>query len=142
MATLKPSQTSTVEDFIDTSDVIPMSYNILSLKNTLTNHDISIVVYNVLDDYYDEIMEKTVEYEFSNAEYDMYFQAPKLLSNYLYNNTELDFILMRINGIYDPKDFIMRKIRLISRIDMIGIISNIYNSNKKFIDEYNERNNE
>lgn len=142
MATLTPKQTATVEDFIDSADAINISYDILSLKNLLSNENVSIVVYNVLDDYYDEMMDITIDYEFSNAEFDKYFQAPKLLSNYLYGNTELDFIIMRINGIYDPKDLIMRTVKLIHKSDMITLISRIYNANKKFIDEYNERNNE
>lgn len=142
MAISIPKRTATVEEFIDLSDSVSISYNKLSLQNLLKDSEISIVIFNVLDDYIDEIMEQTVQYELTSEEYIKYYQSPKLLSDRLYGTTELDFIIMRINGIYDPKDFIMRKIRLLKKSTMTTLLSQIYNANKKFIDEYNERNNE
>lgn len=142
MAISTPKQTTTVEEFIDLADSVSISYNRLSLQNLLKDSEVSIVIYNVLDDYIDEIMEETVYYEFTSEEYIKYYQSPKLLSDRLYNTTELDFIIMRINGIYDPKDFIMRKVRLIKKTTMNTLLSQIYNANKKFIESYNERNNE
>lgn len=142
MAILTPNLTATVEDLIDCGDTISVSYNSLSLQNLSPDGEVSIVMFNVLDDYFDEIYEQSTLYEFKYEEYQKYYQAPKLLSNYLYGTTELDFIIMRINGIYDPKDFVMRRVRILTKQRMTDILSQIYNANKKFINEYNERNNE
>lgn len=141
MATLLPHQTTTVEDFIDSSNSVSISYEALSLLNILKDEDISMPVFNVVDDYIEELLSYSNTCTLSEAQFLQYYQAPKLLSRYLYNNSELDFIIMRLNGIYDVKDFTMRKIRLISRENMNMILSQIYNANKRFIDEYNERNN-
>lgn len=142
MATSIPKLTTTVEGFIESSENIRMSYSNLSLKNLNKDNDISLIVYNVLDDYIDELKEASVEYEFTNEEYIKFCQAPKLLADVLYNNTELDFIILRINGLYDPQEFTMRKIKILKRTTINDLLSQIYRSNKKFIDEYNQRNNE
>lgn len=142
MAISTPKLTTTVEDFIDLSGKVPISYSILSLQNTLKDLGVDIVVFNVIDDYIDEIRSQAVLHDFSDAEYIKYYQSPKLLSNHLYGTTELDFIIMRINGIYDPKDFTMRTVKLLDKSTMNEIMSQVYNSNKRFIDEYNDRNSE
>lgn len=142
MATLQPTQTSTVDGFIEASESIAITYNTLCMSNLLKDEDISITMFNVIDDYIDEILEKTKLVEFSREQYDKFSQAPKILSNYLYGSTEFDFIILRVNGIYDPKDFTMRKVKLLSKDDLVTIISQIYNANKKLIEVYNENNNE
>lgn len=140
MATLRAQRTATVEDFIDASSSYGFSYESLCLLNLLEDEDVRLPVYNVLDDYIDEIIEQSDLCELNQDQFDKYSQNPKLLCSYLYNNPELDFIILRLNGICDPLDFTMRIVRLISKTTMNTILSQMYNANKKFIAEYNERN--
>lgn len=142
MATLRATQTPTVDEFIEASESMSITYNSLCMSNLLKDEDISITIFNVIDDYIDEILEYANPVALSREDYDKYSQAPKLLSYRMYGTTEFDFIIMRINGIYDPKDFTMRKLKLLNKVDLTTILSQIYNANKKLIDVYNENHNE
>lgn len=143
MATLKPTTAISVENFIDCESMIPIKYTTFLFTNKVEGYDnVSVPTFNVLDDYLDEINGYTQEYTFSSDEYSKYVQAPRLLSDYLYKNQELFPILLRINDIYDEREFTMHTIKLLSRSDMTDVLSQIYNANKKFINVYNDRNNQ
>lgn len=143
MGTLKPTTATSVEDFISSQSMVPITYTTFLFTNTSSiDSSVSIPIFCVLDDYIDEINEMTQEYTFTPDEYSTYVQAPRLLANKLYNNQELFPILLRINDIYDERDFTMHTIKLLSPSDMSTILSRIYNSNKKFINKYNGRNNQ
>ena len=96
------------------------------------NNALYVRVYQ--DDYIDEINEYTFEYTFTSDEYSKYVQAPRLLAEKLYSNQELFPILLRINDIYDERDFTMHTIN--------SVLAQIYNCNKRFINVYNDRNNQ
>lgn len=141
MATLKPTTATSVEEFIDTKTMIPVTYTTFLFTNAVEGRpDISVPVFCVLDDYIDEIEEYVQEYTFTSDEYSKYSQAPRLLAEYLYNNQELFPILLRLNDVYDERDFTIHTIKLLSKSDMSTVLSQIYNVNKKFINVYNDRN--
>lgn len=139
--TSNPAKTTTVEEFINCEELIKISYSNLSLRIPVDG-DIDMVLYNVLDDYIEEFKERAVLVELSDEEYIKYCQAPKLIAYDFYKNTELDFIILRLNGIYDDKDLDMKNIYLLSKDDMKELTSQLYNAEKKFIQSYNDKHSE
>lgn len=139
-----PSKSVTIESFIDCAEIVRISYSSLALKETINDDDTNIefVVFNVLDDYIDEFKERAKLVELSEDAYLKYYQAPKILAYDLYKNTELDFIILRLNGIYDDRDFDMKNVYLLESSDMKELCSQLYNSEKKFINSYNDEHNE
>ena len=127
--------TSTIEEFLSFKNSDEISYDSLSFKDKYDN--IIYPIKNIIDDYYDELMELTVEATMNTEEYLLYKYRPRLLANYLYNNPELDFLIMRINGICNAKEFDMQTIKLIKMDDLNDFLTSIYNANKNDLDIYN-----
>lgn len=132
-------KTYTVEQFISFRNNAYISYNNISFLDKYDN--IKYPVKNVLDDYIDELMEITIDITMSDKEYNKYRYKPKLLARDIYENPELDFLILRINGICNMKEFDSKTIKLIKIDDLDNFISSIYNANKSDIDIYNSDSN-
>lgn len=133
----------TVEEFIEGGDSVKMKYSTLCLNDMMGNESDGLIefpTFNVYDDYIDELMDNCIDVELSDEEHRKYYQAPKILAHDKYKNSELDFIIMRINGICDPKDFTMKTIKMIPLRTLNTLLSKILISNKRLIDTYNENN--
>ena len=135
MQTTDPGKTSTIEEFIAFKNDDSISYNNLSFRDKYDN--IIYPIKNVIDDYIDELMELTIEVTMSDIEYLKYRYRPKLLAGYLYDNPELDFLIMRINGICNMKEFDSKTIKLVKEDDLSDFLTSVYNANKSDIDIYN-----
>lgn len=127
--------TSTIEEFLSFKDSDEISYDSLSFKDKYDN--IIYPIKNIIDDYMDELMELTVEATMNTEEYLLYKYRPRLLANYIYNNPELDFLIMRINGICNAKEFDMQTVKLVKMDDLNDFLTSIYNANKNDLDIYN-----
>lgn len=136
--TVSLGRLSHIDDFVDGGDGILMKYSSLSLNDMFD--DIEFPSFNVYDNYIDELKSLCKTVTLTKEEYMKYYQAPKLLAQDVYKNHELDFIIMRLNGIYDPKDFTMQTIQLPQARILSEALSKIYYSNRKLIDTYNENN--
>ena len=138
--TVSLGKCSTIEEFVAGGDSVKMTYSNLSLNEMMGDGMIEFPVFNVCDDYIDELIELSLTIELDKDSARKYYQAPKLLANDLYGNSELDFLVMRLNGIYDPKDFTFTKLKLLAKATMANVLSKINISNRQFIDTYNENN--
>ena len=58
----------------------------------------------------------------------------------IYGSSELEFVILKINGIIDPKDFDFPTIKLIPIDTMNEVLSNIYNAESKYIESNREEN--
>ena len=125
--TKDPSKSVTIEEFISFKNDDIISYNNISFRE------------NILDDYISELMELVVEVELSEKERRKYIYKPKVLAKDIYENSELDFLILRINGICNMKEFDLnnRKVKLIKTADLDSFLTSIYNANKNDIDIYN-----
>lgn len=130
-----PNKTSTVEEFITFKDTESVSYNNLSFRERYDN--ISFPIKNIVDDYFDELMELTTEVTLTESEYLKYRYKPRLLANDVYSNPDLDFIILAINNICNMKDFDSQVINLIKVNELEEFLTSIYNANKTDIDIYN-----
>jgi hypothetical protein len=123
----------TLQQFIDSSNKTVISYDKFSTLQTLDN--IKFPVYHVLDDYLPELKKLCLTVTMSDAEYHRYKYRPKLLAYDIYGSTELDFVILAVNGLADMKDFDMKTIKAIKKAYLTQVLSQIYNSEYSFINE-------
>ena len=134
-----PGKTATISEFISFKNDDSISYNNISFRDKYDN--IEYPVKNIIDDYIDELMELTLDVTLNDTEYLKYRYKPKLLANDIYENPELDFLILRINGVCNMKEFDSRNIKLIKDSDLDEFLTAIYNANKEDIDIYNTNSN-
>ena len=139
MPTNDPGKTTTIAEFISFKNDDIISYNNISFRDKYDN--IEYPVKNIIDDYIDELMELTVEVTLSDKEYLKYRYRPKLLANDVYENPELDFLILRINGVCNMKEFDSKTIKLVKVSDLDEFLTTIYNANKEDMDIYNANSN-
>lgn len=133
--TTDPNKTFTIEEFISFKDDTTISYNNLSFRERYDN--ISYPVKNIIDDYFDELMELTHEVTMNEKEFVRYRYRPRLLANDIYENPDLDFIILAINNICNVKEFDSKTIKLIKVDELEDFLTVIFNANKSDIDIYN-----
>ena len=129
--------TYTVEDFIelgkDMDDIQYSKFAILSRASANVSNPILYAEHNVIYDYEEEFKKVSLDVEMTNEELNKYIYKPKLLSYDLYGSTELYFVILFINGIYDIKDFNKRNIKLLKKDTMKEILEAIYNAEQDYI---------
>lgn len=131
-----PNKTSTIEEFISFKNDDTFSYHNMSFRDKYGN--ISYPIKNIIDDYKDELMELVLDdVILSETEYLKYRYKPRLLANDIYDNPDLDFVILAINGICNMKEFDSKKIKLIKLDDLNNFLTSIFNANKDDIDIYN-----
>lgn len=137
---VKAIHTSSLEDFVLAKTSSINSYHSFSLVDLISidsGINIAFPVFNVLNDYFDEIREKRVDVELSDVEYIKYRYKPKLLAYDIYGNTELAFLILEMNDIFNIHDFDLRNIKLVRKATLVDMLTNIKSSETKFIEKYN-----
>lgn len=133
------SKTTTLEEFIEAGAGITISYDNLSMVDEIQNTRIPI--YNVLSDYIPELMVSAVTITLTEPEYFKYRFKPKLLAIDIYGNPELYFVILILNNMCSVKEFDIKKIKMLPTSAMNDLLSAIYNSNKSFLEQYNNKQN-
>lgn len=131
----EPYKSSTIQEFIDmgTDDEFT-HYNFSILE--LMDGNLEIPISNIIEnDYLDELRAIAVDFEFSDEDFITYKYKPHLLSLVLYETPELYFIILAINDMVSKKDFSEKKIKLISKENMINILNYIYNAESEYIED-------
>ena len=77
---------------------------------------------------------KTVQ--LTDDEFIKYKYRPKILAYDIYGTTDLDFVILAINRISTPKDFVYKKIKMISKRHLNELLTSIYNAEKNLINKY------
>lgn len=133
----------TVQEFIDSnSGSRSVNYHNFSILNQekINNETLQFIDMNLVDDYMDELRDISVDVQLSRKELLKYSYNPGLLAYDIYGSVELEFIILKLNGIIDPKDFDFPTIKLIEINSLQEIMSSIYNAEIKFI-KYNRESN-
>lgn len=136
MATFKTSTTYTLDQFIQAGRMTTVSYNRFSYREAISNGTI-VSILNVINDYMDEIQENAVNVELNREQYRKYRMKPKLLCFDVYGNTEVYWVIMLMNGIIDVKEFDMKVLKMLRVDDMETLLTNIYNAEYKWMNQYN-----
>lgn len=128
---LTAATTSTLEDFIAMRTTDDLTYYNYSILEYLNGYDMFIT--NILYDYDDELNDEVVTLQLSDKEKAKYRYKPYLLAYDIYGSAELDFVIMMLNGIIDPKDFDFSKVKIIKNATLTSLMSRIMIVNEKFV---------
>lgn len=130
-------KTYTFSDFLSSNGgVSEVTYNNFSILEKLTT-EFGDVIHctnnNIIDDYMYELKEASEIVEMSVTEQNKYFYNVGLLAFDLYGSVELEFVILKLNGIIDPKEFDIKNVRLIKATKLLELLSAIYNAEVKFL---------
>lgn len=127
-------KTSSLEDFITAGESDAMTYSNFSIYHRCGNEkNVLIAINNVIYDYFDELKSLCKDVELTDAELLKYKYKPKLLSYDVYGSTQLYFIIMMINGMYDIKDFKRKRIKLIYKDDLSAFLKQVGTAENTYI---------
>lgn len=125
------NEISTVGDFIESGTTELLTYYNLSTVQQIG--DIIYSVDNVIYDYLDELKHLSLTVEMTDLEYIKYKFRPELLSYDLYGTTELYFVILAINGLYTPKEFTIKTLKLLPKDLAIEVVNTIYNTEESYL---------
>lgn len=134
-----PQETTTIEEFIESGKSISIDYMDLSFVDKMSNGT-WVTVFNVVNDYLEELKMACVTVELTEAQQWAYFYKPKVLCYDIYGNPELYFIILLLNDIADVKEFTKTRLKMLRKDHMSSLISHIFNSESRAIDTYNNKN--
>ena len=136
MAKSNIETTYTLADFIASGKMNTVDYDQFSYKDLVSNGT-EISILNVVNDYMREIKDVAVKVELSTQEYLKYRYKPKLLCRDVYGNGEVYYVIMLLNGRIDVKDFDVHELLMLRKADMNTLLTQIYNAEYKWMQEYN-----
>lgn len=131
--------TYTIDDFISMKIADETTYHNFSIVEVVDG--IELLDHNVIEDYLDELQSICVEVPLDQDQYNKYKYAPDLLAYDIYGSTQLDFIVMYVNDIIDPREFDMKKIKLPYSSALKEFLSEVYNSESGYISQNRADNN-
>lgn len=133
----------TVEEFIDSNDgsrsITYHNFSILEQKE-IDGETFQFIDLNIIDDYIEELRQIAIPIQLTDKELLKYSYNPGLLAYDIYGSTELEFVILKLNGIIDPKDFDFPTIKLIQPDILEETLSNIYNAETTYINNNREQN--
>lgn len=124
--------TSTIQEFISSAPSNSITYESTSFLEKFST--LTLVSYNIFNDYLDEMLELSVSVTLSDEEYNRYVYRPKLLAYDVYGSTEIYFLILMLNNICNVKEFNFRKVKMLRVEDLEKVISSVYNSEKYRLD--------
>lgn len=119
-----PSLTYTLDDFISmkmSDDMTYYNFSILEVVNNVEHLDI-----NLVEEYADELKSQSVYVSLSDEEYKRYKYKPDLLAYDVYGSVQLDFVILILNDVYDPKEFTNKTIRMVQASLLNVFLSSVY----------------
>ena len=127
-----PALTCTLSDFIAAGINDDMTYRNLSIIDKING--VEIIDHCLIDDYLPELKKSSVKITVSDADIIKYRYSPDLLAYDVYKSTQLDFIIMAVNGVATPTEFTMRgNIYLPYKSAVNSLLSMIYNAESEYI---------
>lgn len=129
-----------IRSFINTKPIISTDYSNMSF---IEEHErIQFAVGNIVtDDYFPELKAKCVKVFLDDKDIQKYKYRPKLLAYDVYDNTELYYIILRINDLYNVKDFNLSKkyIYLLPKKELKAFLADVYTFSNKHILTFNSK---
>lgn len=126
MATNKndPSLTYTLDDFVAmqmSDDMTYYNFSILEVVNSVEHLNI-----NLVEEYSSILKSQTLQVELTDEEYKKYKYCPDLLAYDIYGSVQLDFVILILNDIFDPKEFVNKTIRLVPASVLQQFLNEVY----------------
>ena len=130
-------QYNNLDDFVAYGKTLTISYQNLSLTEIF--NDIKFPMFNIIQDYIEELKDEAITITFTDKEYYKYKYKPRLLSAYLYGSTEYLPIILQLNDIASEKEFTKKSIKLIPADTMKSLLEKIYIAEQNYLTSYNSR---
>jgi hypothetical protein len=126
MATNKndPSLTYTLDDFVAmqmSDDMTYYNFSILEVVNSVEHLNI-----NLVEEYSSILKSQALQVELTDEEYKKYKYCPDLLAYDVYGSVQLDFVILILNDIFDPKEFVNKTIRLVPASVLQQFLNEVY----------------
>lgn len=128
-----PAKTITLDDFIEMKPADTMTYYNFSILNVIDN--VSHLDRNLIEEYIDVINLDAIEVQLSVEEYKKYKYAPDLLAYDIYGSTQLDFLILLLNDMINPKQFNKKNIKLLYSSKLVELLDIIYSKESNYIQQ-------
>lgn len=128
-----PDQTCSWEDFVASGTNDDMTYRNFSIIERIKGME--IIDHCLIDDYIPELKSLCMQITgLTSAERIKYRYAPDILAYDMYGSTQLDFIVMLVNGVATPEEFTMRgKLYLPKNSVLKAFLSAVYNAEAEYL---------
>ena len=133
-----PAKVYTLSDFIALRDKDRTTYRCFSILEKMDY--IEFVDHNILDEYKEYIDQLTVDTELSDDELVKYKYSPDLLAYDIYGSVQLDYFILFINGMIDPKEFNKKNIKMLPASSLQILLNEIMQVNTGYINQNREDN--
>lgn len=134
-----PALTYTLSDFIKLKSTDESTYRNFAIIEKIKG--IEFIDHNLVSDYFDEMNQLAVNVTLSDEEYKKYRYNPDLLAYDVYGSTQLDFMILYLNGVIDPKEFDFKTIKLLYNSQLTEFLSEIKQSESGYIAQNRAENN-
>lgn len=133
----KADKTYTVQDFISLRTSDEITYYNYSILEYLNGFDMFVT--SLLYDYEDELQEMTVIVNLTEKERIKYRYKPYLFAYDVYGSSEMEFLVMMLNGIIDPKEFDFNKVKAIPPSKLTNTLGRIDSVNETYMNNNRSR---
>ena len=128
-----PALTHTLEDFIELQLSDEMTYYNTSIIEKQGN--ITFTDHNLIDDYMDELLSMCVSVTLTDDQMVMYRYSPDILAYDVYGSAQLDFVVLAVNDMVDPKEFFVRTIKLPYNSYLKAFLADVITANEGYIEQ-------
>ena len=133
MSTNNPALTYTLDDFISmqiSDDMTYYNFSIIEIIDGVYHLDT-----NLVEIYLEELKSKCITVKLSEEELKKYRYNPDLLAYNLYGSVQLDFVILLLNDMYDPKEFDKYTIILPHSSTLSTFLNEVYSKEENYIEE-------
>jgi hypothetical protein len=134
-----PALTYTLDDFISMQISDDMTYYNFSILQVIDN--VEHLDSNLVEIYINELKGNCINVKLSDTELNKYRYNPDLLAYDLYGSVQLDFVILLVNDIYDPKEFIKKNIILPYSSTLSSFLNAVYSKENEYIQQNRADNN-
>lgn len=131
MAISNPALTYTLDDFISMQiydDMTYYNFSILEVINGVEHLDS-----NLVEIYLEELKSQCISVQFSEEELKKYKYNADLLAYDLYGSVQLDFVILLLNDMYDPKEFTKKNVILPHSSTLSKFLNDVYSKEEGYI---------
>lgn len=133
MAISNPALTYTLDDFISmqiSDDMTYYNFSILEVIDGVEHLDS-----NLVEIYLEELKSQCVSVQFSEEELKKYKYNADLLAYDLYGSVQLDFVILLLNDMYDPKEFTKKNVILPHSSTLSKFLNDVYSKEEGYIQQ-------
>jgi hypothetical protein len=124
--------TYTLEDFIKMQVSDQLTFR--NFSTVAVVNGVELTDKNLIEDFLPELMKDAIDVDLSRDEYIKYKYAPDLLAYDVYGSVQMDFLILYMNGIIDPKDFDFKTIKLVRSSLLKQFLNHVYGSQRYILE--------